>query len=286
MNPPILTASEPGTHLPQPPEAGESTPRPEPTVQRREPPHESSAHEPRRQQPQKAVVSWAIIGLNVLAWLIPTVQGYLVSGVNPYWLLDLGAKVNPLIVQGQVWRLVTPIFLHVGLIHLAFNTYAIYVIGPPLERSFGAARFVSIYLLSGVYGVLFSFLFSPHASAGASGAIFGLIGTQAVFLYRYRDAFGQRGRRQFYNTLSVITFNLILTFAASNIDIWGHIGGLVSGAAIGWGLMPHYAWMPSAAGPVLIDRNRSSEWRKVVLGAVALLAASTWIVVTWQAGRL
>ena len=147
----------------------------------------------------RPIATWAILGINVFIWLAMTVLG---GSTNPYVLVRFGAKFNPLIVQGQVWRLVTPIFLHIGLVHLAFNTYAIYAIAPQIERFFGTARFLSIYLLSGTYGVLLSFLLSPSLAAGASGAIFGMIGTQAVFLYRYRDAFGWRGRRQFYNTLS------------------------------------------------------------------------------------
>ena len=153
-------------------------------------------------------------------------------------LVVFGAKVNELIVQGQLWRLVTPIFLHIGIVHLAFNTYAIYVFGSQIERFFGTARFVGLYLLSGIAGVLASFSFSPHPSAGASSAIFGLIGTEAAFFYRYRNAFGRRGQQRLYNILIVIGYNLAFTFVASNIDVWGHLGGLVAGAVLSWWLMP------------------------------------------------
>jgi membrane associated rhomboid family serine protease len=196
---------------------------------------------------------------------------------NPYVLIQFGAKVNSLIVQGQVWRLVTPIFLHVGIVHLLFNTYALYVFGLQIERFFGSWRFVCIYLLSGIYGVLLSFAFSPYPAAGASGAIFGLIGTEAVFFYRYRNAFGSRGRQQFYNLLIVIGYNLVFTFSVSNIDVWGHVGGLLSGVILGWGLMPRYAVEITERGSRVLDDNRPKRWGVWVLAAFALLVLGTWL---------
>ena len=239
--------------------------------------------QPSRRGPPRAVAAWTIIALNVLLWLVPFILPFLGGSPDRDLLLRLGAKINPLIVQGEIWRLVTPVFLHVNLTHLAFNTYAIYVIGPQIEQLFGTPRFLSIYLLSGIYGVLFSFVFSPQAAAGASGAIFGLIGTQAVFLYRYRDVFGRRGQRQLYSTLSVIAFNLVLTFSTPGIDIWGHVGGLLAGALLGWGVMPRYTPMMTYVGPKLVDRQRPAQWGMVVLGAFLLLAVSTWIAITVRA---
>jgi rhomboid protease GluP len=236
----------------------------------------------------RANVTWAILAVNLLVWVLDAssgpVLGLLTGTARPHLLLELGAKRGDLIVLGETWRLITPIFLHVGLLHLAFNSYAIYMIGPQIECFFGPHRFASIYLLSGVYGVLFSFAFSPAPSAGASGAIFGLIGTQAAFFYRYRNAFGDRGRRQLYSTVLVIAFNMVLTLTAPGIDIWGHIGGLIAGAFLGWNLTPQYVLMRSEAGGVmLIDRNHAGRWGRAVLGAIALLIASTWLTVVLQA---
>jgi rhomboid protease GluP len=167
---------------------------------------------------------------------------------------------------------VTPIFLHIGIVHLAFNSYAIYVIGPQIERFFGTARFLCIYILSGAYGVLASFALSPNLSAGASGAIFGLIGAQAAFFYRYRKAFGWRGQRQFQNTLSVIVFNLIMTFTAAGIDIWGHIGGLLAGVVLGGYLMPRYKVVTRQNVPELIDDSAVRQWGIAALAALVLLS--------------
>jgi rhomboid protease GluP len=239
--------------------------------------------QPKRWRP---TATWVILALNVLVWGADLLIGLVLSALTghsyPSVLLSLGAKHNQLIVEGQIWRLFTPIFLHVGVIHLAFNSYAIYMIGPQIECFFGHLRFISIYLLSGFYGVLLSFALSAVPSAGASGAIFGLIGTQAAFFYRYRNAFGQRGRRQLYSTLSVIAFNLVLTFTAPSIDIWGHVGGLVAGVILGWSLTPRYALLRTAQGATLVDRNSLQRWGKIALAAVVLLVISTWLTIATQ----
>jgi membrane associated rhomboid family serine protease len=257
-----------------------------------------------RQYPSTA--TWVLIAINVLIWLAMTALG---GSTNPDVLIFFGAKDNSLILQGQVWRLVTPIFVHIGLVHLAFNTYAIYVFGSQIERFFGTARFLSLYMLTGIAGVLASFIFSPARSAGASGAIFGLIGTEAAFFYRYRKAFGPGGQQRLYNILIVIGYNLAFTFVAPNIDVWGHLGGLLAGAvltwgpraiALGllarpesptaqgsrgptWGLMPDYAIVLTERGPQLVDTNRPRQWTRVVLGTTVLLSVSALLAVSLQA---
>ena len=234
-------------------------------------------------------MTWTILALNVAVWAMDLLAGPLLGALTgsgqPHLLLALGAKHNDLIVLGETWRLITPIFLHVGILHLAFNSYAIYMIGPQIECFFGPHRFASIYLLSGVYGVLLSFVLSDAPSAGASGAIFGLIGTQAAFFYRYRNAFGDRGRRQLYSTILVIAFNMVLTLTAQGIDVWGHIGGLATGGILGWSLTPQYALTRTDHGGVmLVDRNHAGRWGRTVIGAVAVLIASTWLTIVVQAG--
>jgi rhomboid protease GluP len=224
----------------------------------------------------RPVLTWAIIALNILVWLAMTAAG---GSANPQVLERFGAKVNSRIVAGQVWRLVTPIFVHVGIVHLAFNTYGIYVFGTQIERAFGSLRYLAIYLLSGIAGVLGSFAFSPHPSAGASGAIFGLIGTEAAFFYRYRRAFGRGGQQRLYNILAVIGYNLALTFVPSNVDVWGHIGGLLAGSALGWWLMPQYAVSVTEVGPQVLDLNHWRRWGTAVLGAVILLMLGALVAI-------
>jgi rhomboid protease GluP len=217
-----------------------------------------------------------IIAANVLIW----VGAYLLGGKSGLEaLLDLGAKDNALIARGQIWRLVTPIFLHVDFYHLLFNVYALYIFGPQIERSYGRLRYLCIYVLSGIYGVFLSFVLSPHGAAGASGAIFGLIGTEAVYFYRYRNAFGPHGKKRLYQLLIIVGYNVVYTFVAPRIDIWGHIGGLLAGAALGWLMMPRYGVTVTERGLAVVDRNRPQQWGLVVFGATILLALSTWLAI-------
>jgi rhomboid protease GluP len=218
--------------------------------------------------------------VNILVWLIMSALG---SHTNPEILVMFGAKVNELIIQGQLWRLVTPIFLHIGIVHLIFNTYAIYGFGSQIERFFGTARFVGLYLASGIAGVIASFCFSRHASAGASSAIFGLLGTEAVFFYRYRNAFGHRGQQRLYNILIVIGYNLALTFVAPSIDVWGHLGGLVAGALLSWWLVPRYGITHAEHGPKLVDTNKPRQWITALIVALVCLAACALLAVSLRA---
>lgn len=238
---------------------------------------QAAAHEARRFRP---TVTWVLIGINVLLWLAMLPFG---GSSDPNVLIRFGIKVNSLIVQGQYWRLVTPIFLHIGILHLAFNTYALYVFGPQIENFFGSARFLVIYLLSGISGVLLSFALSPRAAAGASGAIFGLIGTEVVFFFHYRNAFGRRGRQQLYNLLIVVGYNIVFTFSVPNIDVWGHVGGLLAGSLLGWGMMPRYAVAMSQRGPIVVDQTRPAKWGSVALGALFLLVLGAGLAIAWQA---
>ncbi|MEX2103787.1 MAG: rhomboid family intramembrane serine protease, partial [Bacilli bacterium] len=137
-----------------------------------------------------------------------------------------GAKYNPLIQDEQYWRLLTPIFLHIGFPHLLFNSMALYFIGPAVERIYGGFRFIFIFLLAGVMGSLASFAFTPNLSAGASGAIFGCFGALLFF--------GQKHRALFFQTMGkdilfFLGLNLMLGFIFPGIDNFGHIGGLLGG---------------------------------------------------------
>ncbi|MBV7507477.1 rhomboid family intramembrane serine protease [Bacillus sp. sid0103] len=141
-------------------------------------------------------------------------------------LIKYGAKVNQLIVEGEWWRLITPVFLHIGFVHLAMNTLALYFLGTEVERIYGSLRFVVIYLFAGVTGFIASFIFSANLSAGASGAIFGCFGALLYFGVIYPKLFF---RTMGINLLVVLGINLMVGFSASGIDNAGHLGGLVGG---------------------------------------------------------
>ncbi len=156
-------------------------------------------------------------------------------------LVDLGAKVNQYILQGAYWRLFTAMFLHIGVMHLLFNMWALFAIGRLVEAYYGHTRYAIIYLLGGLFGSLASYAFSESVSAGASGAVFALTGATSVYFFRYRDNFGAHGRAVLQNMLFIIVINLAFGFAGSGVDNWGHIGGLVGGLLLAWGLLPQYA---------------------------------------------
>ena len=181
----------------------------------------------------RPIVTYILIGLTVAVYLMQMVSIYLFRGMD--YPAGLGMKANQEILQGQLWRLITPMFLHSSssLLHIAFNMYALLALGPQLERFYGHWRFLMLYLLGGFAGNVASFLLSPEYSLGASTAIFGLIGAQGIFLYHHRKMFGGMAQRALTNIIVVAVVNLIIGLSPG-IDNWGHVGGLLGGTLFAW----------------------------------------------------
>jgi rhomboid protease GluP len=148
------------------------------------------------------------------------------GSTNTSTLIKYGAKVNQLILEGQWWRFFTPIFIHIGFLHLAMNTFALYFLGTTVERMYGNVRFLFIYLFAGACGFIASFLFSANISAGASGAIFGCFGALLYFGAIYPKLFF---RTMGKNLFIILGLNLVVGFSSSGTDNAGHIGGLLGG---------------------------------------------------------
>ncbi|WP_160721683.1 rhomboid family protein [Bacillus sp. USDA818B3_A] len=165
--------------------------------------------------------AFIIIQLAVFFWM--EING---GSTNTSTLIKYGAKVNTLIYQGEWWRLITPVFLHIGFLHLLMNTMALYFLGTTVERIYGRMRFLFVYLFAGFIGVIASFLFSSNLSAGASGAIFGCFGALLYFGVMYPKLFF---RTMGVNLIVVLGINLVFGFSASGIDNAGHLGGLAGG---------------------------------------------------------
>ena len=183
-------------------------------------------------------------------------------------VLLLGAKINEAIAAGQIWRLLTAVFIHAGLVHFLFNMYALYYLGQQVEAFFGWLRFTIIFLFSGLAGSTLSLLFNANPSVGASGGVFGLIAALGVFLYRNRALFGQQGRHQLQNIVVIAAINLLIGLQGG-IDNWGHLGGLLGGLVLGWLIGPVWQveWDPMQGGrPVVRDTQ-------VLAGRVPLLLA-------------
>lgn len=172
-------------------------------------------------------VTGILIILNLLIFAISAFMSGDFIDIDSRTLLILGGKYGPLIYAGQYWRLVTCCFLHGGILHLACNMYSLYIIGPQVEQVFGKIKYIIIYILSGIGSSYLSYALAPRTlSIGASGAIFGLLGAILVFLIKER---GRIRKGAISNIVSVIVINLFIGLSVSNVDNYGHIGGLIVG---------------------------------------------------------
>lgn len=144
-------------------------------------------------------------------------------------LVYLGANFAPLIDMGEYYRFITCAFLHGGIMHIALNMYALYAIGPLIEKTYGKSKFTLIYFISAIIASFFSYKFSIGVSMGASGAIFGLLGAALVLSIRMRKVIGEDFKR---SIISVILVNVIIGLSISNIDNFAHLGGLLGGTLV------------------------------------------------------
>ena len=174
-------------------------------------------------KPKKIIVTWILIGLCIVMYLVSLL---LTDNFN-LSLLILGANNRELVLSGEVWRLITCAFLHGSLIHLMVNMYSLYIIGNQVETYIGKWRYIFIYLLSALMGSLLSITVTGNTiSIGASGAIFGLMGSLLYFGYHYRLYLANTLTREL---IPVILINLFLGFSMPGIDNAAHIGGLIGG---------------------------------------------------------
>ena len=185
----------------------------------------------RRPLPRPRSVTAALLAANIGVYVLELVLG--LTG-RPDGLLEAGAMVPILVAQGEWWRLFTAMFLHIGVMHLAFNALALYVFGSLVEQALGAARYLALYLVAGFAASSFSFaLGSPfRAAAGASGAVFGLLGAWLVYNLRRRSLSLARANVQ--GALMLIGLNVAIGFVLPGIDNLAHLGGLAAGVAAGF----------------------------------------------------
>ena len=170
------------------------------------------------------IITYSIIVVCVLIFLCMFFKDSLVKATT---LVQFGDNYDLLTKNGEYYRLLTCIFLHASIIHLLLNMYSLYIIGPQIESFFGKIKYLFIYLFSGICGSILSIAFSHNTvSVGASGAIFGLLGSMLYFGYYYRAYLGNVVKSQI---LPIIILNLGIGFIIPNIDSAGHIGGLLGG---------------------------------------------------------
>ena len=177
---------------------------------------------------RKPYVTYGLIIINIVIFALMNILGN--GSEDNSTLIKFGAIVPDLIKSGEYYRLITSAFLHIGIAHLVANMYSLYILGPNIEYFYGKGKFISIYLYSAVLGSLFTLIFqgSNTISAGASGAIFGLLGSLLYFGYNYR---GYLGNQIIVQILPVVIINLFISFALPGISASAHIGGLIGGVA-------------------------------------------------------
>jgi membrane associated rhomboid family serine protease len=180
------------------------------------------------------------IAINVVAFGLELWRGAL---ANPATLHRLGALDSAAVIgEGQFWRLITALFLHYNLLHLAFNLFALYVLGPPLERIIGSLRFAACYLISGIgstAGVVALTLLKivqPAELVGASGSVMGIVGAWAGFLVRHRHVW--QAKQRLLNILLIIVIQVAFDISTPEVSTSAHLCGLVAGFVVGLYLAP------------------------------------------------
>ena len=178
---------------------------------------------------RKEPVTVALILINVLVFIAVELTG---TSQNAWHVLDYGAAYTPYIVQnGEVYRLFTSMFLHFGIEHLVNNMLVLFVLGSRLEQVIGKLRFLFIYLAGGIAGNIFSLILELRnqdfsLSAGASGAVFAVMGAMIYVVIRNKGWLGDLSMRQI---LVMAAFSLYFGFTSSGVDNATHIGGMIAG---------------------------------------------------------
>jgi len=213
----------------------------------------------------KPYATYILLAVTVFIYLLQVGTQYLLGTDLPF---QLGAKYGPLIRLGEIWRLITPVFLHASLLHIGFNMYALVIYGRGLEARFGHGRFLLLYFLSAYAGNVLSFLLVPNPSLGASTAIFGLLAAEAIFLIKNRGLLGNRINATLLNLLFIAGYNLFIGFTSQGVDNFGHIGGLLGGLLFTWFGGPR--WKVEGIYPVLslVDER---EGHGALAGTTAVL---------------
>lgn len=186
----------------------------------------------------RAVVTPTLVGLNVLAYIVMVAGGVNALSPDGYSLIHWGSNFGPQTLNGEWWRLFTSMFLHFGLVHLLLNMWTLWSIGTLTERLFGSTPFALLYVTAGLAGSMISLLWNPDVnSAGASGAIFGVIGGLLAFVLNPKTRLPPSIVSAQRNSLVVfIAYNLLNGVTHPGIDNACHLGGLVSGLLMGWAL--------------------------------------------------
>jgi rhomboid protease GluP len=238
----------------------------------------------------KPTVTYSLIVFTIFIYLLQLAGQYLLpANLANSWFTALGTsatqlgtfniteiigiKVNGLIRAGQIWRLITPVFLHdstlpFGLLHIGFNMYALFLFGRGAESRFGHWRFTLLYFLSAYAGNVLSFLLTPNPSLGASTAIFGLLAAEGIFIIQNRQLLGSRANRALMNVLYMAGINLLIGFTTTGVDNFGHLGGMLGGILFTWFGGPRWKLEGFYPSIKVVDER---EGHGALAGSVAVL---------------
>ena len=217
-------------------------------------------------------------------WIILELSG---GSTDTGTLLNFGAMSPPLVAQGEYWRLFTAMFLHSGFMHILFNGLSLFIFGRMVESIYGHVKFSLIYTMAGIFGSIASFnINSTVVAAGASGAIFGIIGALTAYFLVNRKTLGDFGRQNLTGLLILAGINLLFGFSVQGIDNWAHIGGLTLGFLLALPISPRHQYQStfSIAQPESHHTNSTSLLKKwyVVPTAIILLLMALWLGIKTQ----
>jgi rhomboid protease GluP len=169
-----------------------------------------------------------IVGIHIVIFGVS-----LVPFLPEIWIYEHLAGVNLFIQEGEWWRLITPIFVHIGFAHFLFNTFSLILFAPPLERHLGKLKFLALYFLSGIIANVATFMLKPltYSHVGASGAIFGLFGFYLSMVAFQNHILSKESKQVI---LPIVVIGFVMTFFQSGINVTAHIVGLASGFVFGW----------------------------------------------------
>ena len=233
--------------------------------------HQPEPYVPMPELVRRPYLTYALLAINVVVFGLAQLAG---GTEDPDVLLDFGAMFGPLISEGEYWRLFTAMFLHSGFMHLGFNALGLFIFGQTVERAYGHERFFLVYILAGLAGSVTSYLFNSIAiAAGASGAIFGVVGALAAYFVIQRKTFGKHAQQSLIGVGVIVAINVFIGLTTPGIDNWAHGGGLVAGFVLGLTLSPQFMTARTMFGSQVIVNTTGSlilKWWVVPVSLVIL----------------